>query len=105
MSRTILKSGTRSFPSCSAQSSQNQCQAQSLLPTGQLPDTGWHSPAAVIPHCGDTPTLKPYGSVGFQIYQEAEEDGSGDVAAGGADRLFSLPLCSRCCIAFSKSFW
>ena len=33
--------------------------------------------------------LKPCGSVGFQIDQEAEEDGPGDAAAGGADRLFS----------------
>ncbi len=40
-----------------------------------------------------------------RIYQEGEEDGSGDAAAGGADRLFSQPLCSRFCIAFSNSFW
>jgi hypothetical protein len=49
--------------------------------------------------------LKAYGSAGFQNYQEGEEDGSGDAAAGGADRLFSSPLCSHCCIAFSNSFW
>jgi hypothetical protein len=34
-----------------------------------------------------------------------EEDGLGDAAAGGADRLFSPPPCSRRCIAFSNSFW
>ena len=38
------------------------------------------------------------------VYQEGGEDGSGDTAPGGADRLFSPPLCSRCCIAFSNSF-
>jgi hypothetical protein len=38
-------------------------------------------------------------------YQGAEEDGCGDAAAGGADRLFSPSPCLRCCIAFSNSFW
>jgi hypothetical protein len=37
--------------------------------------------------------------------QEGEEDGSGEAAAGGVNRLFSPPLCSRCTIAFSNSFW
>ena len=41
----------------------------------------------------------------FQIYQDAEEDCYGDGAPGGAGRLFSSPLCSRCSIAFSNSFW
>jgi len=39
------------------------------------------------------------------VYQEGGEDGFGGAAAGGADRLFSSPLCSRGTIAFSSSFW
>jgi hypothetical protein len=41
----------------------------------------------------------------FPRHQEGEEDGSGAATAGGVDRLFSPPLCSRCTIAFSNSFW
>jgi hypothetical protein len=63
------------------------------------------APATIILHRSEIRKLKSYGSAGFQIYQEGEEDGSGDAAAGGADRLFSPPLCWRCCIAFSNSFW
>jgi len=42
-------------------------------------------------HRSESRKLEPYGSAGFQIDQEAEEGGSGDAAAGGADRLFSPP--------------
>jgi len=42
----------------------------------------------------------PYGLAGFQIYREAERDGFGNAAAGGANRLFSPQLSLRCCIAF-----
>jgi hypothetical protein len=41
--------------------------------------------------------LAPHSSAGDQLYQGAEEDGSGDVAAGGVDRVFSSPVSSRCC--------
>jgi len=33
------------------------------------------------------------------------EGGSGDAAENGTSRRFSPPLCTRCCIAFSNSFW
>jgi len=41
--------------------------------------------ATVILRRSEIRTLKPYGSAAFQTYQEAEEDGSGDAAAGGAE--------------------
>jgi hypothetical protein len=45
------------------------------------------------------------GVMALRFGRIPEEDGSDDAAPGGADRLFSPPLCSRCCIAFSNSFW
>jgi hypothetical protein len=41
----------------------------------------------------------------FVRSQEAKEYGSGEATADEGDRLFSPPLCSRCSIAFSNSFW
>jgi hypothetical protein len=53
------------------------------------------------------PSRVPYGAAGPDsgYIKEGEKDGSGDADAGGADRLFSPPSCSRCCIAFSNTFW
>jgi hypothetical protein len=42
-------------------------------------------------------TLREHES---QIYQEGEEEGSDNSAGGGADRLFSPPLRSRCCSSY-----
>jgi hypothetical protein len=70
-----------------------------------LPDTNWYGTSYRYSSSQRNSKLKHYGSAGFQVYQDGEEDGSGDAAAGGAGRLFSPPLCSRCCIAFSNSFW
>jgi hypothetical protein len=39
------------------------------------------------------------------VYQEGGEDDFGGAAAGGAVRRCSPPLCLRCTIAFSGSFW
>jgi hypothetical protein len=64
------------------------------------------APTTIIIHRSPIRTLKPDdGRAGLQIYQDFEEGGSCEAAAGGAGRLFSSPLCSRCSIAFSNSFW
>ena|ERR1700692_3844311 len=61
--------------------------------------------AAVSMQRSEIRRFAPCGLAEFQNYQEGEGDWSGEVDAGGAERLFSSPLCSRFCIAFSNSFW
>jgi hypothetical protein len=45
----------------------------------------------VIPGCQAVELQRAGAGFVLPVIQEAEEDGSGDAAAGGADRLFSSP--------------